>query len=75
MTEVASPRPKRRMRICIVSDFFFPRLGGVELHQYQLAQCLIRRGHKVIVVTGTYGRKNQRQGVRYMTNGLKVRAK
>lgn len=23
-------------------------------------------------MTGTYGSKNQRQGVRYMTNGLKV---
>lgn len=40
--------------ICIVSDFFFPRVGGVELHQYQVAQCLIDRGHRVIVVTGTY---------------------
>lgn len=36
-----------QLRICIVSDFFYPRLGGVELHQYQLAQGLIRRGHKV----------------------------
>jgi phosphatidylinositol glycan class A protein len=59
--------------ICIVSDFFYPRLGGVELHQYQLAQGLIKRGHKVVIVTGTYGQGNNvRQGIRYMTNGLKV---
>src|SRR5690349_6020040 len=33
---------------------FVYRLGGVELHQYQLAQGLIRRGHHVIIVTGPY---------------------
>lgn len=27
---------------------------------------------QVIVVTGTYGKDNARQGVRYMSNGLKV---
>lgn len=64
------PLPKRRRYcICIISDFCYPRLGGVELHQYHLAQGLIRRGHKVIMITTTYG---ARQGVRYMTNGLKV---
>lgn len=31
----------------MVSDFFYPNFGGVESHQYQLAQCLIKRGHKV----------------------------
>eukprot|EP00455_Lapot_gusevi_P041136 TRINITY_DN4740_c0_g2_i1.p1 TRINITY_DN4740_c0_g2~~TRINITY_DN4740_c0_g2_i1.p1 ORF type:complete len:510 (+),score=77.02 TRINITY_DN4740_c0_g2_i1:68-1597(+) len=60
----------KKYTICMVSDFFFPRMGGVEMHQYQLAQCLLRRGHKVILITGTYA--GQRQGVRYMTNGLKV---
>eukprot|EP00758_Cryptobia_borreli_P007401 Tbor_TRINITY_DN5291_c0_g1::TRINITY_DN5291_c0_g1_i1::g.16465::m.16465/K03857/PIGA, GPI3; phosphatidylinositol glycan, class A len=56
-------------RVAIVSDFFFPGFGGVEIHIYNLAQCLIRRGHKVIVVTRAYGDRN---GVRYVTNGLKV---
>lgn len=61
---------KDRLCICLVSDFFFPRMGGVEMHQYFLAQGLIQRGHKVILITGVY--ENQRVGVRYMTNGLKV---
>ena len=65
-----------RYRIAIVSDFFHPRLGGVELHQYSLAQALLQRGHTVIIVTGTYASPTagqaQRQGVRYLTNGLKV---
>ena len=60
--------------ICLVSDFFYPRMGGVEMHQYSLAQCLIKRGHKVILITGTYkiDNNNQRQGIRYRTNGLKI---
>ncbi|KAI9284859.1 hypothetical protein BC943DRAFT_343311 [Umbelopsis sp. AD052] len=55
--------------ICMVSDFFYPNVGGVESHLYQLSQRLSQRGHKVIIVTHSYG---QRTGVRYLTNGLKV---
>ncbi|XP_007951035.1 phosphatidylinositol N-acetylglucosaminyltransferase subunit A [Orycteropus afer afer] len=55
--------------ICMVSDFFYPNMGGVESHIYQLSQCLIKRGHKVIIVTHAY---ENRKGIRYLTNGLKV---
>nr|CAG4649287.1 EOG090X0515 [Scapholeberis mucronata]SVE93584.1 EOG090X0515 [Scapholeberis mucronata] len=55
--------------ICMVSDFFYPNLGGVESHIFILSQCLIKLGHKVVVVTHSYG---DRIGIRYMTNGLKV---
>jgi phosphatidylinositol glycan class A protein len=30
----------------MVSDFFFPNTGGVEVHIFQLSQCLLARGHK-----------------------------
>ena len=53
----------------MVSDFFYPNSGGVEAHVFQLSQCLLALGHKVIVVTHSYG---SRVGVRYMTGGLKV---
>ena len=33
--------------LSMVSDFFYPNMGGVESHIYQLSQCLIQRGHKV----------------------------
>jgi len=56
-------------RIALVSDFFYPGMGGVENHMYMLAQCLILRGHKVIVITRSY---DNRSGIRYVTNGLKV---
>ncbi|XP_069801807.1 phosphatidylinositol N-acetylglucosaminyltransferase subunit A isoform X2 [Dendropsophus ebraccatus] len=61
--------PCRTHSICMVSDFFYPNMGGVESHIYQLSQCLIERGHKVIIVTHAYG---DRKGVRYLTHGLKV---
>ncbi|XP_059626826.1 phosphatidylinositol N-acetylglucosaminyltransferase subunit A isoform X4 [Cornus florida] len=56
-------------RILMVSDFFYPNFGGVENHIYYLSQCLLKLGHKVVVMTHAYG---NRSGVRYMTHGLKV---
>jgi phosphatidylinositol N-acetylglucosaminyltransferase subunit A len=55
--------------IAMVSDFFFPQPGGVESHIYQLSSKLIDRGHKLIVITHAY---ENRTGIRYLTNGLKV---
>ncbi|XP_033355358.1 N-acetylglucosaminyl-phosphatidylinositol biosynthetic protein isoform X3 [Bombus vosnesenskii] len=56
-------------KICMVSDFFYPNMGGVEEHIFNLSQCLMELGHKVVVLTHSYG---DRIGVRYMTNGLKI---
>ena len=39
------------MNIAMVSDFFYPSLGGVEMHMYNVAECLIEMGHKVIIIT------------------------
>ncbi|XP_043468551.1 phosphatidylinositol N-acetylglucosaminyltransferase subunit A [Leptopilina heterotoma] len=62
-------KDKVKHRICMVSDFFYPNMGGVEQHIFNLSQCLIERGHKVVVMTHAY---DDRVGIRYMTNGLKV---
>ncbi|KAJ8013441.1 hypothetical protein DPEC_G00053300 [Dallia pectoralis] len=40
--------PIIKQNICMVSDFFYPNMGGVESHIYQLSQCLIEKGHKVM---------------------------
>ena len=53
----------------MVSDFFYPNVGGVEEHIFNLSQCLISMGFKVIVVTHSY---KDRVGIRYMSCGLKV---
>ena len=39
------------------------------MHIYSVSQCLLQRGHKVVVVTHAYG---DRVGVRYLNGGLKV---
>ena len=62
-------QPRQLHRIAMVSDFFYPGFGGVEIHMYNVAQCLLRRGHKVIIISRAYGDRN---GIRYTTNGLKV---
>lgn len=62
-----------------MSDFFYPRLGGVEMHIFCLASCLVRMGHHVIIMTHGYGgesnsadkdvkgsRCSKRTGVRYL---------
>ena len=38
---------QQRHRICIVSDFVHPSIGGVETHTASLALALAARGHKV----------------------------
>lgn len=80
-------RRRRRHRIAMVCDFFYPRLGGVENHIWSLSHSLLRLGHKVVVITHAYNcpdarvmdddgeyttRRSKRTGVRYLPGGLKV---
>ncbi|KAJ3196065.1 hypothetical protein HK101_010166 [Irineochytrium annulatum] len=53
----------------MVSDMFYPNVGGVESHLYFLSMQLMRRGHKVVIITHNY---KDRVGVRYLTSGVKV---
>src|SRR5690348_4633397 len=41
-----------RMRIAILTDYYFPQLGGISEHVHGEAWHLTRRGHEVTVVTG-----------------------
>ncbi|CEL95811.1 unnamed protein product [Vitrella brassicaformis CCMP3155] len=59
----------RAVGVAMVSDFFYPSKGGVEMHVYQLSQCLMKRGFRVIVITHARG---PYRGVQWMPNGLKV---
>lgn len=53
----------------MVSDFFFPNVGGVEGHIYMVAQGLVARGHKVVILTHAY---DDRIGIRWLSRGIKV---
>lgn len=58
------------LSVAMISDFFHPDVGGVENHVYMLAASLIRKGHKVIVITHSH--PPDRVGVRWLIPGLKV---
>lgn len=50
-----SPTGKHPLRIAIASDWFLPRLGGIELHLADLARQLASLGHSVEILTTTPG--------------------
>lgn len=43
--------PERRLNICMVSDDFLPAATGVGIHIQRVAPELVRRGHKVCIIT------------------------
>lgn len=48
-----SPRRYHRpIRIAIVTDYYYPMLGGITEHVHGQARELARRGHEVTIVTG-----------------------
>jgi phosphatidylinositol N-acetylglucosaminyltransferase subunit A len=53
----------------MVNDQFLPKVGGVEMHMYYLSQELIKKGHTVIIITQS---QKDKQGVRFLSNGIKV---
>ncbi|KAF5153292.1 Phosphatidylinositol N-acetylglucosaminyltransferase subunit A [Theileria parva strain Muguga] len=61
---------KRPISVLIVTEYFFPTIGGVELHVYKLAEYLIQFGLKVVIFTRNFG--SRRVGIRYLANGIKV---
>jgi phosphatidylinositol N-acetylglucosaminyltransferase subunit A len=75
-----SEKRKQQHSIAIVCDFFYPRLGGVEMHIWSLSQCLLRLGHRVCVISNLYSSPStstdsspsKRVGVRIMASGLRV---
>jgi glycosyltransferase involved in cell wall biosynthesis len=57
------------VRIAHVSDFYLPRLGGIEMHVADLAERQRRQGHEVQVVTSTPG--PAQPGVHRVTMGFR----
>ncbi|KAJ7253745.1 glycosyltransferase family 4 protein [Mycena haematopus] len=58
------------MQCSMITDFFHPAVGGVENHVYMLSANLLRRGHKVIVITHSH--QPDRVSVRWLVPALKV---
>ncbi len=67
LTLSCPPCPALTLR-SLVSDFFLPVAGGIELHIYSLGLQLVARGHNVVVVTHGHSDAG-RYGVRYLSPG------
>lgn len=52
---VSSPAIGRPHRVALVTDWFAPRIGGIEMHVADLARALQARGMEVVVLTTTPG--------------------
>lgn len=47
-----TPNDKTRMKIGIVTEYFYPTLGGVTENVYHFSKELVRRGHDFRLITG-----------------------
>lgn len=65
----AAEVPKSRLTILMLSEFFYPDVGGIETHICALSTKLVALGYRVVVLTRHFG---ERRGIRYLSNGMKV---
>jgi phosphatidylinositol glycan class A protein len=57
------------VRVALVSDFFYPGVGGAEVHMYCVSALLTALGHEVTVVTHA---TPTHRGVKMLVSGVKV---
>lgn len=57
----------KKYKVAIISDYFMPRLGGIESHVKDLAHNLTKKGNKVRILTSTidYENKNITSKMKY----------
>ncbi len=61
-------QPGEKLKICIISEYYYPTLGGITEHVYNLAKNLLRKGHQVTLITSNAGDP----GGRGELEGLKI---
>jgi glycosyltransferase involved in cell wall biosynthesis len=64
------------MKIIQVTQRFFPAIGGVETHVYNIAEKLVEKGHEVTVYTSDLLRDNPQirlRNVKDKVNGIRIR--
>lgn len=57
------PGSEGRLRIALVTEYYYPHLGGVTEHVHFFAAELRRRGHHVDVITGQIARTRPEPGI------------
>ena len=51
---VADRATPDRLRVALVSEYYYPDVGGMPEHVHQLGCALARRGHVVTVITTAF---------------------
>jgi phosphatidylinositol alpha-mannosyltransferase len=46
---------RKSLRVALVTDVYYPHVGGIQEHVYHLALELKKRGHEVRIITGSAG--------------------
>ena len=60
------------MKILMIGHYFYPVVGGVEIHMMNLARDLIKRGHSVVVFTSNSDFSGQRLPESDTVNGIRI---
>lgn len=54
---------RKRLRIALVTNVYYPHVGGIQEHIYHLGIELKKRGHHVKVITGSTGENSAPEGI------------
>jgi len=61
------------MTILFLSRLFYPHIGGVETHVLEVGKRLVRKGHRVIVITEEYQSKGSSAKTTGTLEGIEIR--
>ena len=60
------------MTILFLARRFYPQIGGVEKHVLEISKLLIKKGHKIIVITETITNLASTNVTKFMVEGITV---
>ena len=61
------------MTIIFFSRLFYPHIGGVETHVLEVAKRLVKKGHRVIVITENYQSNDKSDSITGEVEGIEIR--
>ncbi len=56
-------KKKKSLNILFLSRRFYPDVGGVEKHVFEISKRLVKKGHRVTVITQSQGEENELEGI------------
>jgi phosphatidylinositol glycan class A protein len=69
MTSIREQKSGREVRLCLASDFFFPSIGGIETHAFEIAKAFVKQGIKHVIVVTRNRDDNEYIGEKMINDG------